>query len=81
MFNLMINDIPKLFDKSCDPARLDSVEINCLMYADDLVLLSTSEAGLQECLHRLQAYMVNCHLNLNLKKTKIVSFQKKTDIY
>ena len=80
VFNLMINDIPKLFDKSCDPARLDSVEINCLMYADDLVLLSTSEAGLQECLHRLQVYMENCHLNLNLKKTKIICFHKNGHI-
>ena len=77
VFNLMINDIPKLFDKSCNPAKLDSVEINCLMYADDLVLLSTSEAGLQECLNRLQVYMEKCHLNINLKKNKNLMFSKE----
>ena len=75
-FNLMINDIPKLFDNSCEPVCLGTEKHNCLMYADDLVLLSASEGGLQECLSRLQEYMIKCHLNINLKKTKIICFQK-----
>ena len=80
VFNLMINDIPTLFDDSCDPAYLSSTKLNCLMYADDLVLLSTSETGLQECLCRLESYMNKCHLNLNLKKTKIICFQRNGHI-
>ena len=80
VFNLMINDIPKLFDNSCDPAELGNEKLNCLMYADDLVLLSTSETGLQQCLDRLQKYMVTCHLNINLKKTKIICFHKNGHI-
>ena len=80
VFNLMINDIPTLFDDSCDPAFLSSVKLNCLMYADDLVLLSTTETGLQECLRRLENYMIKCHLNLNLKKTKIICFHRNGHI-
>lgn len=80
VFNLMINDIPKLFDESCNPVKMNSTHLNCLMYADDLVLLSTSEAGLQECLNRLHKYMADCHLNLNLKKTKIICFQRNGHI-
>ena len=46
VFNLLINDIPKLFDDLCDPVELSTEKISCLMYADDLVLLSSSEKGL-----------------------------------
>ena len=76
LFNILINDIPKIFDSSCEPVKLGSVKLNCLMYADDLVLLSSSEAGLQECLRRLHRYTKECHLAINLKKTKIIAFSK-----
>ena len=80
VFNLLINDIPKIFDDKCDPVKLSTEKLNCLMYADDLVILSSSESGLQECLNRLQTYMNDCHLNINLKKTKIICFQKNGHI-
>ena len=76
LFNILINDIPKIFDDSCKPVKLGSVKLNCLMYADDLVLLSSSEAGLQECLRRLHQYTKKCHLTINMKKTKIIAFNK-----
>ena len=41
LFNIYLNDIPGLLKSgNCKPVRLDTVDINCLMYADDLVILN-----------------------------------------
>ena len=47
-----------------------------LLYADDLILLSTIKSGLQSCLNKLASYGENNCLSFNLKKTKIVVFCK-----
>ena len=77
LFNLFINDIPNIFDASCKPVNIHGqVNINCLMYADDLVILSESSAGLQACLHRLYKYTQKWELKLNIKKNKKNDFPK-----
>ena len=43
-------DIPKIFDKSCRDVTLNKTDLNCLIYADDIVLLSETEEGLRNCL-------------------------------
>ena len=75
LFNYFINDIPEIFDSLCEPVMLGSEKLSCLMYADDLVILSESESGLQNCLNRLHDYTKKWRLDVNLKKTKIMSFQ------
>ena len=77
LFNLFINDIPKIFDKSCRAVTLNKTELNCLMYADDIVLLSETEDGLRNCLEKLMVYNEKWHLKLNHKKTKTMIFQAK----
>ena len=43
LFNVFINDIPELLNTSnCDPVHLGTTKVNCLLYADDLVLLLKS---------------------------------------
>ena len=76
LFNLFINDLPDIFDKDCDPVKIGKQKLNCLMYADDLILLSESPQGLQNCLDRLKEYTSEWDLNLNLKKNKIMVFQR-----
>ena len=46
LFNIFVNDIPTFFYASCDPVKLTEMYINCLLYADDLILLSNSAEGL-----------------------------------
>jgi len=36
--------------------QLNTTHINCLMYADDVVLLSETSNGLQNCLNKLSTY-------------------------
>ena len=65
LFNIFLNDVPNLFDDSCDPVRLGNTNLNCLLYADDLVLLSESQKGLQSCLTKLEKYTNRRKLNIN----------------
>ena len=49
LFNLFLNEVPSLLNKqNTDPIILpDGSPLNCLLYADDLVLISHSASGLQ----------------------------------
>ena len=47
IFNLCLNDMVDAFDKDIyDPAKLGSTYFNCLLYADDIILLLESATGL-----------------------------------
>ena len=76
LFNLFINDIPTIFnDVTCKPVTIMNKKISCLMYADDLVILSETPSGLQTCLQNLHQYTEKWDLKLNTKKTKVMIFQ------
>ena len=78
LFNLFINDLPDIFNRSCTPVTLNDNELSCLLYADDLVLLSESKAGLQNCLTKLDSYTKKWKLNINFKKSKVMAFGTPT---
>ena len=52
LFNLYINELPTLFERTqSDPFVLpNGTAINSLLYADDLIILSQSKSGLDNCL-------------------------------
>ena len=50
---IFINDLPEYLIDYPDPAYIDDEPLNCLMYADDIVLLSTSSTGIQDKLNKL----------------------------
>jgi hypothetical protein len=77
LFNLFIDDIIKCFNDKCDPAKLISQKINCLQYADDIVLISESAEGLQNCLNKLYDYAQTWKLSINYKKTKSMTISKR----
>ena len=78
LFNIYINELAVLLEQSAAPGlTLFDKEVKCLLYADDLVLLSPTEQGLQQHLNLLEQYCQNWALAVNLKKTKIMIFQKK----
>ena len=78
LFNLFLNELPlSLKNDRTDPIILPNGEnINTLFYADDLVFISRSKVGLQNCLEHLQSFCSTWHMEVNLKKTKIMIFQK-----
>ena len=75
LFNLFINDLPDIFDDTCKPVKIGNSRINCLMYADDIVLMSENIEGLQKCIEQLEKYTEMWDMSLNKKNTKIVVFQ------
>ena len=56
LFKIFINDLPSYLDKSLDPVYLNEKPIHYLMYADDIVLLSSTPQGLQTKLNSLDKY-------------------------
>ena len=76
LFKIFINDLPEYLEQTQDPVILDSQKINCLMYADDVILLSSSADGLQSKLDKLNVYCKDWCLDINVKKTKIIVFNK-----
>ena len=78
LFNVYINDIDQIFDESTsNPVVLESTKLNCLIYADDLLLLSESKEGLQSCLDSLQVYCDRWKLKINIDKTKVMLFSSR----
>lgn len=76
LFNLFVGDLPAIFDQTCDPVSLHNTDISCLMFADDLVILSTTSTGLQTALDKLDSYCTKWGLCLNMNKTKVMIFNK-----
>ena len=81
LFNLFLNDLPlQLNYPEVDPFLLpDATKLSCLLYADDLVLLSHSQQGLQNSLDKLSTFCEQWKMQVNLKKTKIMVFQKSAE--
>ena len=78
LFNMYINDLAVLLERSATPGlTLNHTDVKFLLYADDLVLLSPTEKGLQQHLDLLEQYCQNWALTVNPHKSKVMIFQKK----
>lgn len=76
LFKIFINDLPNYFDDTPDPINLNNQKINCLLYADDVVIMSSSHEGLQCKLNKLQSFCDDWGIDVNLSKTKAMIFNK-----
>ena len=54
---------------SSTDTMLGDKSINCLLYADDLVVFSRSAKNLQIILNKLESFCENADLSVNLEKT------------
>lgn len=52
------------------------LKLSILLYADDTVILSESESGLQHALNVFCSYCKEWQLNVNVDKTKVLIFSK-----
>ena len=51
LFKLFVNDLLYIFDSKCMPVSLNTSKINCLMYANnDVIILYETPTGLQNSL-------------------------------
>jgi hypothetical protein len=42
LFKIFVNDLPSYLSNTSDPVNVNGKDIYCLMYADDIILLSNS---------------------------------------
>ncbi len=79
LFNIYINQLANILEHApIQGLALHDTEIKCLLYADDLVLLSPTEEGLQDSLNLLEDYCQTWALTVNLQKTRVMMFQKRS---
>ena len=75
LFNFFIDDLTQeLTGSAFDPVVIGNTSTNILLYADDIVLLSQSKEGLQNCLNTLYDYCSVWKLQVNIDKSKVIVF-------
>ena len=76
LFKAYIEDM-QLYFAGVPEVSIGGLNINHLLQADDLILISETSSGLQRLLDKLSKYCRRWHLLLNVIKTKIIIFDKK----
>jgi len=70
-----MNDLPQYFKQNKSPGvMLGNRFINCLMYGDDLLVISPSPEGLQQSLNVIHQHAQQWKLKVNTKKSNIIIF-------
>ena len=76
LFALYLDDLVAEIKATGNGIPLYNEEIAILLYADDIVIFSTSPQGLQAKLDILESWCNNWRMNVNIGKTKVVHFRK-----
>ena len=73
LFSFFMNDLPEYFRAHNYPGvKLGHQSLNCLMYADDLLVISNSPEGLQQSLNVIYKHAQEWKLKVNTKKSNII---------
>ena len=77
-FNIYLSDLhAKIEPPENAPAFISHDKpLGCLIWADDLLLLSQTEAALNSMLETLNHYATSNGLKINIDKTKVMIFNK-----
>ena len=78
LFNLFMSDLPEKIEAEGNepPQFFSNEQCGCLIWADDLLILSESAQGLQKMLDTLCVFSENNRLKVNMDKTKVMIFNK-----
>ena len=83
LFNIYLSDLTRqIGGENCKPLKIHaSNPISCIIWADDIVLLSETEEGLQCMLNHLSEYTKINGMKINSDKTKSMIFNKSGKIF
>jgi hypothetical protein len=77
LFSMYLNDIEENFMlNGFEGIDIGLLKLFLLLYADDIVIFSETESGLQKGLDILYEYCLRWKLTVNVEKTKIMIFKK-----
>ena len=60
--------ISEVFDQSCDPVVINNKQQSCLLWSDDLFVVSQSAEGLQNAINNVVAFYESLGLQCNSNK-------------
>ena len=77
LFSMFLNDLEEEFIlNGIEGVDIGLLKLFILLYADDIVIFSSSPEGLQNGLNNLDAYCKRWKLKVNTIKTKVIVFRK-----
>ena len=76
LFNIFMADFSRTLSSDVGVHITDNDRINCILWADDIILLSETEEGLNKLLSQLKLYSDQNQLKVNTDKTKCMIFNK-----
>ena len=78
LFNIFLADLPAIMNSAEheQPGIGEGKNLSCLLWADDLILISKTEEGLAKMLSKLSEYSGENSLCINTDKTKCMIFNK-----
>ena len=84
LFTIFINSLTQEINQLDEGVRLENgTKVAILLFADDIVLLSETEIGLQRQLNTLNEWVKRNRMSVNMEKTKVIHFRsnnsKQTD--
>ena len=79
LFKIFLEDLPKYLDNS-KGVKIGDTIISHLLQADDLVLMSETQSGLQYLLNGLERFCNRWHMVINLLKTNIMVFNSQYQV-
>ena len=77
LFNLFTSGLPNIYDEMCHPVYVNGQPVHVLAWADDTAVFSLTEAGLKRSIELTMAFYNDLGLSVNVKKTKIMVFNKR----
>ena len=79
LFNIFLSDLQQDTGKNiCDPIHVNpDTPLGCLIWADDLLLMSETELGLSNMLKTLKLYTGANGMTLSIEKTKVMIFNSR----
>ena len=79
LFNIYMSDFPRLIDTAdFNETNTEACYPSCLLWADDVVLLSKNEEHLKKMLTITESYCKENELTLNIEKTQCMIFNKSS---
>ena len=77
LFNIFLADLQPILQDCEDNVKIDgSVQVSCLLWADDILMFSKTKEGLQRKLDKLEKYCTDNKLTVNTDKTQCMVFNK-----
>ena len=78
LFSIYVNNLAEELDSlNCGVSLQEALNISVLLYADDIAILSETEAGMQTMLNKLDDWCRKWRITVNETKTKVLHFKQK----